>query len=444
MRFSSRLVCVCISCLLCAFFIPCWENEIWSDLVRAAPACPGGPDSVECLNAGNALSERTKIATRLIADRGGRDRTETNAAESAEKPAKKPSALDDVWRSKDLNILAIGMGIGDVDGDGSNDVVLIGPSSVYLYRFSGGLLTLVTKYDAGSLELKGVDVAKIRKQGPARIYVSAQNRGSITSFVLVYRGGKLTPIISNIDYYLRIVDYPTRGPMLLGQRKALTKIYDGPIFRLDDRGDDLESTGRFGLPLKIPIFGFAIGDFDGTRKPIIAVYDREDHLRLYEPSGKRIYLSQDYYGGSDVVLRLRGHEERFASRDLDLGSEKAYFRPRIAAMDLDHDGKYEILAIVHSSTTYRMLANMRMFTEGEVVGLAWNGDSLERQWGTPKVQGMITDFAVKRLSGFSRPRLITVERKKTDWMSFLSSRSQIRAYDLEYLRTRKPADSGYK
>jgi hypothetical protein len=430
MRFSSMVVCFSIIILLGAFFVLFWEYE-------TGPVARASTDVKFPVTTGKV----TVVAT----NRRGRDQAGINETKtSRRKQTRKPGRIEDVWRSKDLSILAIGMGIGDVDGDGNNDVVLIGPSTVHLYRFSAGVLTPVTTYDAGSLELKSVDVTKIRKQGPARIYVSAQNRGSIASFVLEYRGGKLSPIISNLDYYLRKVDYPTRGPILLGQRKGLTKIYDGPIFRLEDRGDELVSKGRFGVPLKIPIFGFAIGDFDGTRKPIIAVYDREDHLRLYEPSGKRIYLSQDSYGGSDVVLRLRGHEERDAARDLDVGVEKQYFRPRIAAEDLDHDGVYELLVIAHSSATYRVLANMRMFSEGEVISLVWNGDSFDKQWSTPKVQGMVTDFAVDRLEGFARPRLITVERKKTDWLSFLRSRSQVRAYDLESLRKKGPGDSGVK
>ncbi len=49
---------------------------------------------------------------------------------------------DRVWRSQELNILAIGMGVGDVDGDGANEIVLIDPDTVYLYRFSSAKMEL--------------------------------------------------------------------------------------------------------------------------------------------------------------------------------------------------------------------------------------------------------------------------------------------------------------
>jgi hypothetical protein len=210
-------------------------------------------------------------------------------------------------------------------------------------------------------------------------------------------------------------------------------MYDGPVYRLTDKGDDLEVQGRFGVPLKIPVFGFTIGDFAGKRTPLIAVYDKDDHLRLYEPSGKRMFLSKEYYGGSDVLLRKAGPEVSTSRERYDLEEDTTYFRPRITA--LDRGAVHEILVIAHSSKTMRLLGKTKMFDEGQVLALAWNGDAFEEKWTTPKVQGMITDFAIDTLPGLAGQRLITLERKKTDWLAFLKSESQVRAYDLNSLMT---------
>jgi len=237
--------------------------------------------------------------------------------------------------------------------------------------------------------------------------------------------------MQNIHYFLRVILYPTKGPILLGQRKSFTRIYDGPIFRLEDKGDELEVRERFGVPLKIPIFGFAIGDFTGKRTPLIAVYDRDDHLRVYDPSGKRLFISREYYGGSDVPMRKHGPEvltDRRRPSDDEQGIE--FFRPRIMSLDLAKTHKSEILAIAHGSKTQRLLSRTKMLDEGQVLGLAWNGDTLEEKWASPKIQGILTDFTVDYLPGFTGKRLITVERKKSDWLSFLKSESQVRAYDL--------------
>jgi hypothetical protein len=369
-----------------------------------------------------------RLAQRI--DAGSRGETGSQRP-SSEKG--KNSEADRVWRSQELGTLAIGMGVGDVDGDGANEIVLIDPSTVYVYRFVSEKMDLLAEYSTRSLELKSVDVAKLRKQGPARIYVTAQNRGSISSFVLEYRDRKLTPVVQDFPYYLRLIHYPTQGPILLGQKKGLNRMYDGPVYRLNDKGDDLEVQGRFGVPLKIPVFGFTVGDFAGKHKPLIAVYDKNDHLRIYEPSGKRVFISKDYYGGSDILLRKAGPEVATGQDRYDLEEETAYFRPRIMA--LDRGPIHEILVIAHSSKTMRLLGRTKMFEEGQVLALVWNGDALEEKWTTPKVQGMVTDFAVDTLPGLSGQRLITLERKKTDWLAFLRSQSQVRVYNLNSLMT---------
>ncbi len=346
------------------------------------------------------------------------------------------AAMDErnVWRSRELSMLSIGMGVGDVTGDGANDVVLLGPGSVELYEFKDRRLTKTAEYTKRPLEFKSVDIADVRPLGGRpRIYVTAQNRGTIASFVLEYRDGKLAPVITDFQYYLRVIRYPTRGPILLGQRKGLGRVYEGPVYRLEDKGDELAVTGRFGVPLTIPIFGFCIGDFEGSRKPIIAVYDREEHLRLYRPSGKRMFTSQEYYGGTDVILRRVGPEEENKAL-LDEDNEREYCRPRMMAVDLNHDSVSELLVIAHKSKTGRYLSRMRMLGEGQVISLQWNGDSMRERWATPPIQGMITDFAIDKLPGLSGLRLITVERKKTDWLSFLSSKSQVRAYNVDFLQ----------
>jgi hypothetical protein len=389
----------------------------------------------------NGRAPRGVPAGQILAAKG---KTERNAAQTT-KPAAKAEALAQrrgYWKSKELNVLAIGMGVGDVTGDGKNDVVVLGPSSVYLYRFEAGMLTLVTEYGVSPLECKSVDVAQIRKRGPCRIYVTAQNRGALGSFVLEFREGKLVQVVRNFVYYLRVIAYPTRGPILLGQQKGLNKYYEGPIYTVEDKGDELVVGPRFGVPLKIPIFGFAIGDFEGNRKPMIAVYDREDHLRIYRPSGKRLFISREYYGGTDILLRMRGPEEKRAADAMRFEPEQEFCRPRIMALDLNHNGIYQILAITHKSTTRRMFTRTKMLGEGQIKGLRWNGDALEQVWSTPKIDGTIADFAVASIPGLPGLRLVTLERKKTDWLSFLRSKSLVKAYDLRRLMKEKGRTSG--
>jgi hypothetical protein len=382
----------------------------------------------------------------FLAQAGGKgtgstpSRPEKDSSTRSSAQANKSEDSEKIWRSDDLDVLGIGIGVGDVDGDGKNEIVVISPSTVYLYRLSHGKLELVTEYSAGALELKSVDVAKMRKQGPARIYVSAQNRGALASFVLEYRNGVLEPVVQDFRYFLRVIQYPTYGPILLGQQKGLTRIYDGPVMRLEDKGNQLEVGDRFGIPLKIPIFGFTIGDLEGKHTPLLAAYDKEEHLRIYNPAGKRLYVSKDYFGGSDVILRWGGPEERREADKSLSEQEKSFFRPRIMCLSANQKAAQEILAISHSSKTGRYLSRSKMLEDGKVCGLEWNGDAIAVKWKTPPIQGMVTDFAIDVLPGLSGQRLIVLERKKTDWLAFLRSKSQVKAYDVPWLINHGPGE----
>jgi hypothetical protein len=161
------------------------------------------------------------------------------------------------------------------------------------------------------------------------------------------------------------------------------------------------------------------------------VYDKSEHLGVYRPDGKRLYVSQDYFGGSDVVLRWGGIERRASTSRATEEEDSEFCRPRIMSLDLEGSGKYEVLAVGHHSLTRRLLTRTKMLEEGSIRGLVWNGDALEQKWTTPKISGVITDFAVDSLPGIPGLRLIVLERKKTDWLSFLRSKSQIRAYDVQ-------------
>ncbi len=89
------------------------------------------------------------------------------------------------------------------------------------------------------------------------------------------------------------------------------------------------------------------------------------------------------------------------------------------------------LALSHSSKTMRYLSRSKMLEDGKVCALAWNGDTLVEKWQSPALQGMVTDFSVDFLPGLAGRRLILLERKKTDWLSFIRSKSQVKAYDLD-------------
>ncbi len=414
-----------------AIFLFIW-GSLSNSINELSPAIAGLSDDA-------AMSFQTPTPVPSTFGRLAKNSTET----SNKTPKTTEGGQEKVWRSQELSMLAVGLGIGDVDNDGHNEIVVGDPSTVYVYRLNSLKLEQIAEFSVRPLEIKSIDVARLSNNLPFRIYVSAQNRGSASSLVLEYRNGELVPVIQEFNYFLRIINYPTVGPILLGQRKGMRRMYEGPIFRINDKGTELSVGDRFGVPLKVPIFGFAVGDFDGKRKPLIAVYDRNDHLRIYKPDGTRLYVSKQYIGGSDIILRWGGPEDqtKLEAQKVEEELDVTFFRPRIMALDISGKGVCDIVTSMHSSKTRRLLSRSKMLEDGQIIGWSWNGDTVEEKWSTPKVAGMIADFAVDSVPGFSGRRLITLERKKTDWLSFILSKSELRIYDLDSL-VRESAEAG--
>ncbi len=96
---------------------------------------------------------------------------------------------------------------------------------------------------------------------------------------------------------------------------------------------------------------------------------------------------------------VRRKERESRTFDNPEASAEDYYRPRVLPTDFRDGSGQQILVSTHSSKTLRMLSRTKMLEEGQVLALAWNGDVLEEKWRTPKIAGMIIDFARGHMAG---------------------------------------------
>ena len=110
-----------------------------------------------------------------------------------------------------------GMDIGDVNGDGLNEVVVIDNNNVLIYQRKGNEFKQLKKIAGGTYEsYLGVDLADINGNGIPEIFVTSINRLTIDSFVLEYRNGNYEMIAKGLPYMLRAIHTMGRT-RLLGQ-----------------------------------------------------------------------------------------------------------------------------------------------------------------------------------------------------------------------------------
>ena len=143
---------------------------------------------------------------------------------------------------KRLKLEIRGLGVGDLDGDKKNELVMIDKNTVYIYKWIKGTLseTAAIKGSNWSPNLAYVSVADMDENGRAEIYVTNLTAANVSSFVLEWDGRKFKEIISGQKWLFRVTTLPGRGQTLMGQQRAVQGSYMGNVYALVRQGDKFD------------------------------------------------------------------------------------------------------------------------------------------------------------------------------------------------------------
>lgn len=333
----------------------------------------------------------------------------------------------DFWKSTRFKTAITSISIGDVDGDGKNEIVFIDGRSLVVQRYVDGRLEKIKEIkQATGNELIGVDVADINDNGYAEIFVTSLNRANVSmnSFVLEWNGEAFAEIVRDQNWYYRVGETPNRGIMLLGQKRSTEGLFYGGVNRLTWQGSGYSPDEKLDLPKGQRIFGFAIGDVMNEGREIVVHYTRDNYLRIEDPGRNReIWTSDEKFGGSPNYL----DNTRPSDRGSSTFAKNRYFLPqRVHVVDIDKDGKFEVITPKNKEFIGGALAKLRNYTSGNVQWLTWSGSGLAPKMKTPDTSGYISDLAIADLDNDGETEIVySIVAKKTNIMG--SQKSYIAA-----------------
>jgi TolB-like protein len=350
------------------------------------------------------------------------------------------------WKSRNLKTEIYGMDIGDVDGDGLNELVLLEGTEIVVYRYQNGALArLASQRSSDRYPFVSVDVADTNGDGRAEIFASRLSGTEVTSQVLEMEGGGLRVIVKRSPWFLRVMEWPGKGRILLGQQKmgggiggggeALIKNYFEPgIYHLSLSGNKLvkaEEAPLLNLPT-VFVYNFAIGDLGGDETPEIVKIDRNGRLHVLTQAGEELYKSTEYFGGTLNFIVTNPPEK--ASGDVperDMYTDYLYIPGRIVIADLDRNGKNEVIVNQNVSWTLGLTERFKAFSDGKIVSLSWNGLSLDPNWESRKLSGCLADFQIKDFENNGKPDLVTAMIQSQGISVFQKARSMVVSYRLK-------------
>jgi hypothetical protein len=330
------------------------------------------------------------------------------------------------WKSRNFNGLITGIAVADVDDDGKKETVVVTAKKVSVYRMERNRLVKVAEIAKTRTSFYlSVDVADINGNGTPEIYVTSLGPGkkTVDSFVIEYTGKKYEIISKDTPYYFRVARTIDRGTILLGQQQRLgASIFSGAIYQMDWQGDKLAPGPQILPGRKANLMGLAYGDVTRSGQSDIVAYSDWDRLRIYNPSGDKIWEDSDRTGGNTAYFSLPR---------TDPGEENKQFFPlRIRLTDINHDGKPEVMVARHEELAKNMLKNFRSFSKAQIESLEWDGLGLVPKWKTQQFAGRASDFIVADFDNDGKDELLISVVAKEGSIIFTDAVSSLIAFDL--------------
>jgi TolB-like protein len=309
------------------------------------------------------------------------------------------------FQSRSFPFAIKGLDVGDVDGDGQNELVIIASRQLIVMKKTQTGLVQAAKVSTPAFEFfLTVDVGDMNGDGVAEIYASKERgaEGLTESSVYEMHNGQLKAVVDNCSWYFRITAIPGEGPTLLGQQKRGEDAFlTTKVHRLKLEGNKIVSGDVVPLPRHTNVYNFAFARFKGGVDRIVRI-NQSEYLQVVNRKGENLWESDDFFGGAANFM-IRKEENLYTSKM----KNRYYIPARIIVADLDGNGESDIIVNRNSSTTSRITGRYKMFSSGEIVCLNWRGLGLTEKWTTRKIPGYVSDYSLKDLDNDGKLDLIT-------------------------------------
>ncbi len=306
---------------------------------------------------------------------------------------------------------------GDVDGDGDDEVVLLGKGDFLVLNYSGGSFVpfVHQPLPLGGIIPVNVDVADINGNGVAEVFATVMDvewdqglpKPKVLSYIYEWDGKAFNVLYGDINLYLRVIKDENGRPMLIAQQMGDYDLYEGHIMQIvwDGKNYTLQDPPPYMKGIK-RIYGFCV--LPGEKGRFVYV---DDVGRVSIRDGvtwKKIKYYDTTIGMFDEIKIPIPLETPMATSKTDFIFWEPKYRERRVEFVPQLD--YQIFTIDKGKVKSRVV---RVFTqttgEDDIIGFSLTGSSLDESWRSMPIRRYITDFAFGDPTGLRRTYLFILE-----------------------------------
>lgn len=297
-------------------------------------------------------------------------------------------ALVSSLRGRTMPLRIMDINTDDLNGDGSDEILLLTTNSVLLYREVAGQFQKIDEIDLPDhLRYLSITTADLNENGVAEIYIAGSNGDIPATTVLEWNGQDWQTLWGNLSWYLRVMDDAPDSPILLGQ-KAPGADRPVQVMQLDPQ-QGVRPLRELSLPGGTNLYDFAQGDITGNGRPETIAIGTDNRMRVYNTTGTLLWTSTDMHGASNNFF---GTLSSTAQTGRESDPQTVYIKTRILVQDLDADGINEVLVGRNRLETVPFMPNLRYFDGGSIAAHKWEEGQLVPLWETKKTPGYIVNY----------------------------------------------------
>lgn len=270
------------------------------------------------------------------------------------------------------------LAVGDLDGDGTPELLLAAADRLLLHRIDGRRLHQITELAlTGKETVVVLETADLDGDGRAEIIMTLSQKSRFRSLVLRLRDKRLDLVWEMPNLVLRALSSDGKTAQLFGQEVPHEGRPSGPIHQYTWDGRSYARGQTLDAPPGLALAGLQLADLGGgvgirylTLKEggVLEVHSQAGKLASYADSGRLVSSGR----GANPRILVEGGEDG-ARPEIILGREEA--------------------------SGPAMLRWITRRKAARLTAMRWNDARLEQVWQTPLFEGTLADYGVADLGG---------------------------------------------